>query len=416
MYESFYGLKSKPFQLTPDPSFYFGSRQHSRAMSYLEYGLQQHEGFVVITGEVGAGKTTIARALMENLDQGQFVTAHLISTQLDADDVLRMVCAAFRLPIAGLSKSELLTSLEAFLIGNVHHGRRCLLVVDDAQNLSNRAVEELRMLSNFQERNESLLQIFMIGQPEFRRHLENEDLTQFRQRVIAACHIGPLDEDETVKYIDHRLHCAGATTRPVLREDAYRAVHRISGGVPRRINAICDRLLLFGYLEEQVQFSGEDVDNVAREMWEETWGAVGQGAPAPVERLAGRQEEPSAEVQPVAPPGRSDGAVLIADMWEESRSGRAAVPAPAPQTAVPVRPPVSAAQARPAEPATGDPPPAGDRRKTGIEGAVLGIEQGQRRLERSLLRLERLHTSTLELLQRLLEERAEDRLPPPGRP
>ena len=184
MYESFYGLTSKPFQLNPDPKFYFASKQHRRATAYLEYGMHQNEGFIVVTGEVGAGKTTIVRGMLENLDQDKVVAAHLVSTQLDADDTLRLVGAAFGIRTKDVEKSDVLMSLEAFLISMTGKGKRCLLIVDEAQNLTARAVEELRMLSNFQFGNHALLQSFLIGQPEFREILQSPQMAQFRQRVI----------------------------------------------------------------------------------------------------------------------------------------------------------------------------------------------------------------------------------------
>jgi putative secretion ATPase (PEP-CTERM system associated) len=276
MYKTFYGLSSKPFQLNPDPSFYFGSKQHRRAQAYLEYGMHQNEGFIVITGEVGAGKTTIVRGLLDSLDPEKVVAAQLVSTQLDADDTLRLVGAAFGLRTKDLAKSDVLMSLEAFLISMTTKGKRCLLVVDEAQNLSARAVEELRMLSNFQYGNQALLQSFLVGQPEFRQVLQSPHMMQFRQRVIATCHIGPLDVSETQAYIEHRLHHAGAADSPSISAAAYEAIFKASSGIPRRINSVCDRLLLFGYLNQQKSFDVADVDEVAREIFEETIGGTTQ--------------------------------------------------------------------------------------------------------------------------------------------
>jgi general secretion pathway protein A len=276
MYEAFYGLTNKPFQLNPDPSFYFGSKQHRRASAYLEYGMHQNEGFIVITGEVGAGKTTIVRGMLDGLDQEKVVAAHLVSTQLDADDTLRLVGAAFGLRTKDVSKADILMSLEAFLISMTGKGKRCLLIVDEAQNLTARAVEELRMLSNFQFGNHALLQSFLIGQPEFRQILQSPHMMQFRQRVIAACHIGPLDVEETQAYIEHRLKCAGSTGLPGILPAAYEAIFKASNGIPRRINSVCDRLLLFGYLSNKREFDEPDVDEVAREIQEETMGGTTQ--------------------------------------------------------------------------------------------------------------------------------------------
>jgi general secretion pathway protein A len=274
MYESFYGLTSKPFQLNPDPAFYFASKQHRRATAYLEYGMHQNEGFIIITGEVGAGKTTIVRGLLESLDQDKVVAAHLVSTQLDADDTLRLVGAAFGIRTRDVSKADVLMSLEAFLISMTGKGKRCLLIVDEAQNLTARAVEELRMLSNFQFGNHALLQSYLIGQPEFREILQSPQMMQFRQRVIASCHIGPMDVAETRGYVEHRLKHAGSTGCPEFSEDSFEAIFKASSGIPRRINSICDRLLLLGYLTEKKAFQAADVEEVAREIEEETRGST----------------------------------------------------------------------------------------------------------------------------------------------
>jgi len=271
MYEAFYGLSSKPFQLNPDPTFYFGSKQHRRATAYLEYGLHQNEGFIVVTGEVGAGKTTIVRGLLDKLDSSKVVAGQLVSTQLDAEDTLRMVAAAFGVPTRHSGKSDVLLALEAFLVDVTRQGKRCLLVVDEAQNLTPRAVEELRMLSNFQFETQALLQSFLIGQPEFRRIMQSPHMQQLRQRVIAACHIGPMSQEETQAYIEHRLKCAGFSRSARLFDSgAYEAIFEASGGIPRRINALCDRLLLLGFLSGKKDFVLTDVQEVAKEIMEET--------------------------------------------------------------------------------------------------------------------------------------------------
>ena len=281
MYEAYYGLHSKPFQLNPDPTFYYASKQHQRASAYLEYGVHQNEGFIVITGEIGAGKTTIVRGLLESLDQNKLVAAQLVSTQLDADDILRMVAAAFGVRTSGTIKSELLLALEAFLVDVARQGKRCLLIVDEAQNLAQRAVEELRMLSNFQFETQALLQSFLIGQPEFRTMLNSPQLQQLKQRVIAACHIGPLDVEETRGYVLHRLKCAGATDKPRFQEDTFPVIHRASAGIPRRINALCDRLLLLGFLGELTIFTPQEVEQVAAELNDRPFGLADAGLMAP---------------------------------------------------------------------------------------------------------------------------------------
>jgi general secretion pathway protein A len=266
MYEAFYGLSNKPFQLNPDPRFYFSSQPHQRARSYLVYGVMRGEGFIVITGEVGAGKTTIVRDLLDHLDDGAVVAAHLVSTQLGAEDALRLVCGAFVVPVRGTGKADLLMALEAFFITQTTQGKRCLLVVDEAQNLQHHAVEELRMLSNFQFGDKALLQTFLVGQPEFRDILQSPGMLQLRQRVSARCHLGPLDADDTRAYIEHRLACAGATGKPSFDADVFAAIHEHAGGIPRRINALCDRLLLQGFLSDVTHFTLEALDEVVAEM------------------------------------------------------------------------------------------------------------------------------------------------------
>jgi len=269
MYESFYGLTGKPFQLNPDPAFYFGSRGHKRAFAYLQYGVYQSEGFIVITGEIGAGKTTIVRSLFEQLDRDRLVAAQLVSTQLDADDMLRSVSAAFGLPAKAVDKATLLASLEAFLCQLAIDGKRALLVVDEAQNLTPRAVEELRMLSNFQLGEQALLQSFLIGQPELRDMMHGQHMQQLRQRVIASYHLGPMDKAETQAYIEHRLVHVGWKGDPSIDAAAFELIYTLSGGIPRRINTICNRLLLAGYLQEKHAFGTDDVQAIAREIHEE---------------------------------------------------------------------------------------------------------------------------------------------------
>lgn len=270
MYESFYGLTEKPFQLNPDPSFYYGSKEHCLAMAYLEYGLHKNEGFIVITGEVGAGKTTVVRNLLNKLDPNKVVAAQLVTTQLNAEDTLRLVGASFGLRIQGMSKSEVLLSMEAFLVKLSLEGKRGLLIVDEAQNLTPQAMEELRMLSNYQLETQALLQSFLVGQPEFRRMLESSEMQQLRQRVIAGCHISPMDMDETRGYVEHRLTHVGWKGDPRFEPEAYEALYEATEGIPRRINSVCDRLLLSGYLAGKHVFAGEDVNEAAQEIRQET--------------------------------------------------------------------------------------------------------------------------------------------------
>jgi general secretion pathway protein A len=269
MYLAYYGLTEKPFQLKPDPNFYFGSKGHKRATAYLEYGLSQEDGFIIITGEVGAGKTTLMRHLFQKIAQERIVAAQLVSTRLDPDDVLRMVSAAFGLAYDNLSKATLLLELEEFMRQRDREGKRALLVVDEAQNLSPQTLEELRMLSNFQTDDRPLLQTFLLGQPEFRRTLLGSQMQQLRQRVIATYHLGPLDLAETRSYIEHRLQKAGWTGKPSFQDGIFEIIHNFSGGIPRRINMFCDRLLIMGCLEELQSLGRSEANEVMLDIQKE---------------------------------------------------------------------------------------------------------------------------------------------------
>lgn len=269
MYESYYGLSAKPFQLRPDPHFFYGSKGHKRAMAYLEYGLSQGEGFIVITGEVGAGKTTLVRNLLGHLPLDQIIAAHIVNTSLDPEDTLRMVVSSFGLPYEGQSKAELLNRLEQFLRTVDRQGKRALLVIDEAQNLNARTVEELRMLSNFQTDEHSLLQTFLLGQPEFRATLHSPGMQQLRQRVIASYHLGPMDAAETRAYVEHRLATVGWQGTPSFDDGAHSAIYAYSGGIPRKTNTLMDRVLLMGYLEELQAFTEAHINDVVRDISEE---------------------------------------------------------------------------------------------------------------------------------------------------
>jgi general secretion pathway protein A len=278
MYEGYYGLSAKPFQLTPDPKFFFGSSGHKRAMSYLRYGLTQGEGFIIITGGIGTGKTMLVRTLFSELSKENIIAAQLVNTNLEAEDTLRMVAASFGLAHEGTSKAAILRNLETFLTARAREGKRALLVVDEAHNLPIESLEELRMLSNFQISGKTLIQSFLLGQEEFKDKLQSDRLEQLRQRVIAAYHLEPLSKEETKEYIEHRLKMVGWNGDPALTQHAFTEIYNMTSGVPRKINTFCDRLLLYGYLEELHSLGKENVMAVAQELQQETIGKGNAGA------------------------------------------------------------------------------------------------------------------------------------------
>lgn len=281
MYLDHFGLAELPFQLTPDARYWFESRTHKKAMAYLGYGLAQGEGFIVITGEIGAGKSTLAAHLLRTIDPARLHAISLVSTQVEGDDMLRLTAQGLGIHTRGLDKARLLDAVERRLVEERRAGRMTLLVVDEAQNLSVSALEELRMLSNFTSSGRALVQILLLGQPEFREKLAGPGLEQLRQRVIATHHLDPMGVDEVADYVAHRLKVAGAASAPVFAGDAFEAMHRHSGGIPRRLNQLATRLLLFASLENRTAIDAAAVADVAADM-------VGDGVqpqrqePAPV--------------------------------------------------------------------------------------------------------------------------------------
>src|SRR6516162_214304 len=269
MYADFYGLTAQPFQLTPDARFFFESSVHRQAMAYLVYGLHHAEGFIIITGEVGAGKTILVENLLSTIDRSSFVTAKIVTTQLAGDDLLHMVAAGFGIAKEGLAKGPLLQRISEFALAQHRSGKRVLLIVDEAQNLSFEALEELRMLSNIFFDRTMALQSFLLGQPQFRATLGSPRLEQLRQRVTAAYHLGPLGEGETRAYVEHRLRRADWKGDPHFSEDCFPLIHQRTGGVPRQINTLCSRLLLFGFLEQLHALTASAIEKVAGDLRDE---------------------------------------------------------------------------------------------------------------------------------------------------
>lgn len=267
MYETFYGFKEKPFSLLPDPAYYYNSRQHSAALTMFEYGLHNQAGFTVITGGIGCGKTTLIHYLIERLESD--VTLGLINnTHESFGDLLQWVLLAFGLDFSGRKKIDRYQTLNNHLIQEHRKGKRCILVVDEAQNLGPQILEELRMLSNVNVGKDQLLQVVLLGQPELLEILRRPDLYQLAQRVVADYFIGPLTQEETRAYIHHRVSVAGGTP-PLFSDAACEAIYRYSKkGVPRLINLICDTALVYGYGAQEKTISEELVHEVLRDKTE----------------------------------------------------------------------------------------------------------------------------------------------------
>ena len=299
MYETFYRFTGLPFLLTPDRRFFFGSSGHSRAMAHLVYGLSQQEGFIVITGEVGAGKTTLVEQLWTQLDRGTYVMSRVVTTRVSGDDLLRLAMAGFGLEATiGADKATLLVRYEQKVREHRDAGRRLLLLVDEVQNLSLGALEELRMLSNITVDGRASVQTILLGQPQFRPMLASKDAEQLRQRVLASFHLGPLTEAETRLYIEHRLRTVGWTGDPTWDDDTFAAVHRQTGGIPRRINTLCSRVLLYGALEELHAVTADMVDTTATELNDDLGAGIDEAPTAePPPPVSAAAAPPPAELQ-----------------------------------------------------------------------------------------------------------------------
>jgi putative secretion ATPase (PEP-CTERM system associated) len=292
MFDDFYGLDARPFQLTPDPAFYFESLTHRKALSYLGYGLAQGEGFVVITGEVGAGKSTLVAHLMATIDPERLTAAQVVTSALDGEEIVHVVAHAFGLEVEGHDKATALGMIEQFLHDEARAGRRCLLIVDESQNLEISAIEELRMLSNFQLGSHPLLQTLLLGQPEFRDLLlDSPELEQLRQRVIATHHLEAMQPNEVQAYVEHRMNRAGWQGNPSFDEHLFAEIHAATGGIPRRINQVVNRLLLLGAVEQRNRIDGAMLARVLSELNEDGTIAIvspqpPKAAPAAVEAQA----------------------------------------------------------------------------------------------------------------------------------
>ena len=263
MYESFYNLREKPFTLLPDPGFLYLSDKHRMALTLLEYGLMNQAGFTVISGDIGTGKTTLIRHLLDNMDREH--TVGLISnTHREFGELLQWILLAFNLDHSEMNKVEMYQRFIDFIIDEYAHNRRTVLIIGEAQNMAAETLEELRMLSNVNADKDQALQVILVGQRELRDTLRRPDLVQFAQRISVDYHLEPLSEPEVIGYIRHRVEIAGGNPE-LFNEDASRAIHRFSGGVPRLINQLCDNALVYGYAGQVQHIDSQLVNDVAYE-------------------------------------------------------------------------------------------------------------------------------------------------------
>jgi len=272
MYQEYYNLTGKPFQLIPDVNCLFTSRGHLQALSYFNYGLEQGEGFVTVTGEIGAGKTTLIQALLANLEGKNVVVRTMVAANLDSIGVLEMIASVFDLPHEDSSKVVLLKTIEAHFLEYREQGQNILLVVDEAQTLNADALEELRILSNLEKNGRAVMQVFLVGQAELRTTILSKEFEHLRQRIIASYHLDALTEAETKEYIEFRLNSVGWDNNPSLSKEVFNELYRWSLGIPRRINLLCDRLFVYGYLEEKAKLTKRDIMAVVSDMNKELGG------------------------------------------------------------------------------------------------------------------------------------------------
>lgn len=265
IYQEFYGLKEPPFSVTSDPNFLFFSRHHKEAFSHFLYGVKERKGFLQITGEIGTGKTTLCRALLDSLDP-KTKSAFILNPGLSAVQLLKAIVTDFGIKTKAHTRVDLTEALNQFLLQQLSERNNVLLIIDEAQALSLQVLEEIRMLSNLETHKEKLIQIALVGQPELREKLENPSLRQLRQRIGIRYHISPLEKDEVAEYIHHRLHVAGSNGKIRFRPKTVDQIYRYSKGVPRLINTVCDKCLLAGFVYETDEMSPEIVKRCIEEL------------------------------------------------------------------------------------------------------------------------------------------------------
>lgn len=264
MYEGFYGLKEKPFNLLPDPEYLYMSEEHENIFTHLEYAIAERKGFVVVTGEIGSGKTTLINYLLgqipEDMQVGLINNTHIPPTQL-----IKLICREYELDIEALDKSGMIDRFHDFLIQQFSARKRVVLIVDEAQNLTPKTLEEIRLLSNLEAEKHHLIQIILVGQPELKYKLQRRDLEQFAQRITVHCHLEGLSEPEVDKYIKYRLKIAGSKEPNIFNESAIKAIVKHSRGIPRMINILCDTALVYGYAESLKIINDQIIEDVVKE-------------------------------------------------------------------------------------------------------------------------------------------------------
>jgi general secretion pathway protein A len=283
MYESFYGLKEKPFNITPDPDYFYMSQVHENAYTHLQYAIQENKGFVVITGEIGSGKTTLINLLLKNVKEDILVGVMSSAKCLPAE-FIKMACQELELPIEGMDRVEMVDALQEFLLKQFSERKRVVLIMDEAQHLPLETIEEIRMLSNLDTEKDHLLQMILVGQPELKAKLQQRQLKQFVQRITVHCHLRGLTKEETRQYIDHRIHVAGAKKANIFHQEAIEAVYEHSRGIPRMINILCDSALLYGYADDLKTIDKKAIEEVVKERQAEgffTPGKQDESEPSP---------------------------------------------------------------------------------------------------------------------------------------
>ena len=265
MYLKFYGLKEKPFSVTADPNFLYLSKKHREAICHMQYGIQERMGFLEITGEIGAGKTTVCKALLNQLDQ-RTKTAFILNGNLSEVQLLQAIAEDFGIQVKGKNKITILNELNKFLLEQLEHKNNVVLIIDEAQNLKISLLEQVRLLSNLETEKEKLLQIILVGQPELREKLASKELKQLRQRIAIRYHIAPLSKHEVEGYVSHRLNMAGCDNGNIFHKDAIEEIFKFSGGIPRLINIACDKSLLAGYAADKKTIDSATVKKCVKEI------------------------------------------------------------------------------------------------------------------------------------------------------